>query len=73
MNFSDFSLKSRPAVRYQVDNLRSICNQFQIILEGYRGLAKGLVRIKSLADRDDIGKRSSKVWLGKKQDNNFKG
>jgi general secretion pathway protein G len=73
MNFSDFSLKSKPAVRYQVDNLRSICEQFQILLEGYRGLAKGLTRIKSPSDGDDISERSSKVWSGKKQDNNLRG
>jgi hypothetical protein len=66
MSFSDFSLKSKPTVRYQVDNLRSICEQFQILLEGYRGIAKGLTRIKSLSDRDDIGKNSSTVWSGKK-------
>ena len=66
MNFSDFSLNYKPAVRNQVDNLRSICRQFQIILEGYRELAKGLTRFKSRFCWDDIGKDSSKVWLGEK-------
>jgi hypothetical protein len=63
MNFSDFSLKPESSVGYQVDNLRSVCEQFQVLLEGYTGLVKGLMGIKSLPDRDDIEKSSSYVLV----------
>jgi hypothetical protein len=58
MSFSDLSLKPKSSVEYQVDNLRSVCEQFQIILEGFTGLAKGLTRIKSRSERDDTGRGS---------------
>jgi len=61
MSFSDLSLKPESFVKYQVDNLRSVCEQFQIILEGFTGLAKGLTRIKSRSERDDTGEGSRKA------------
>jgi len=42
MSFSDLSLKPESSVRYQVDNLRSVCGKIQDYFGGPYRISKGI-------------------------------